>query len=179
MIGNAAVSKTRHPKKCFQKRSRNPMKMRQEGGNKVSIIEKRRAVVTLLYSTTLLYYHTRISCKYVVSVIHCDHWSCISSLIQPAVWSTSHLWFIYCKWQTGVNSVSKPDKTVRIMREPVVTACDHNRLQSWFILQRSNSRCVSGAIEPVDLQQCMKGDWKSEDKEGIQCGNKIRGDKGD
>lgn len=44
------------------------------------------------------------------------------------------------------------------MREPVVAACDHNRLQSWFILQRGNSCYVSGAPEPVDLQRCMKGD---------------------
>lgn len=90
-----------------------------------------------------------------------------------------HLTYGSYKWQTGLNSLSKPEKTVRIMREPLVTACDHNRLQSWFILQRSNSRYVSGATEPVDLQQCMKGEWKSEEEEGIQYGNKIRGDKGD
>lgn len=44
------------------------------------------------------------------------------------------------------------------MREPIVTACDHNRLQSRFIVHRGNSRYASGATEPVDLQQCMKGD---------------------
>lgn len=50
------------------------------------------------------------------------------------------------------------------MREPVATARDHSR-HSWFILQRGNSRYVSGATEPVDLQQCMKGDWKSEEED--------------
>lgn len=57
-MGNAAVSKTRHPNKCSQKQSRNQMKMRQEGGKEVSIIEKcrvARRVVTPLYSTALLY----------------------------------------------------------------------------------------------------------------------------